>query len=406
VDVIRSGVQADARNRLVTVAARCGPGAPALLAVLVGLTIPLKAARLDVAGLSLYVAFVLAGLAFVRYWRDSLANLVAWFTAPAVVLLTFAAWGVVRGAGVVGPTVTLGKLGVAFAVTAVLGVLTRRAEDWLYRGLLGGVVLTVVYMAYQLVSSVFFGFALPFTTSERWQIGLGLSSRYGLPRVTGFTEEPSFVATVLVGATLLNIAYAVRRNRSVFLRVSVLAGAAGLAMSTSNNLFATSIIIAAFWPFIRRRRVMLLFAAYYVVAVLVTPFVLTRDVTYYARFSAYDIFLSSNILEQLLGRGVGAYDRFFEINQVQFDGQDVASLASVWGAWLFEGGIALVALVIWWIAQVTRRAGWLESLSFIALLLMLSNYNSPWWPIVCLALAECLVGRGRRKDKTWTTKLT
>jgi hypothetical protein len=79
----------------------------------------------------------------------------------------------------------------------------------------------------------------------------------------------------------------------------------------------------------------------------------------------------------------------------------VASLASIWGAWLFEGGVVLVALVIWWLAHVIRGAGWREGLALVALLLMLSNYNSPWWPIVSLAVAECMVDR--RPGAQWTT---
>ena len=386
---------------IVAVAARFRPSPPLVLAFLAGVTIPLKAARLDVLGLSLYATYVVAAVVGIRFWREMVGNAVAWFSLPFVVVATFASWAVVRGAGLTDPVITLGKISVAFGVAAVFGVLRARAQDWLYRGLLGGVMLTVAYMAYQLVSSLFFGFALPFTTSSRWSIGLGLSSRYGIPRVTGFTEEPSFVATMLVGATLLNIAFAFRRSKPLFLKVAVLAGAAGLAMSTSNNLFATALIVGAFWPFIRNRRVMLLFATYYVTALLVTPLVLYRDVTYFARFSAYDIFLRSNVVDQLVGRGAGAYGRYFETFQVQFQNQDVASLASIWGAWLFEGGLVLVGLVIWWLARIVRRTGWREGLALVALLLMLSNYNSPWWPVVSLALAECLVTR--RNGEQWTT---
>jgi hypothetical protein len=380
---------------LVLVVARSRPSGPVLLAIAVGLTVPLKAARLDVAGLSLYATFVIAAVAAVRYWRAVTRFAVSWFSAPVAVLAFFAMWAVLRGAGPLDPSVTVGKVVVACVVAAVFGVLTLRAQDGLYRGLLFGILLTVAYMGYQLVSARFFAFGLPFTSSARWSIGLGLSSRYGLTRVTGFTEEPSFVATMLVGATLLNVAYAHRRSKPLFLKVSVLAGALGLAMSTSNNLFATTLILAAFWPFVRNRRVMLLLSTYYLVALVVTPIVLFRDVTYYSRFSAYDIFLRSGPVDQLFGRGTGAYSSYFELNQVQFGGQDVASLASIWGAWLFEGGLVLVALVIWWLARVIRGAGWREGVALLALLLMLSNYNSPWWPIVSLALAECLVTRER-----------
>lgn len=388
-------------DTLVAVPAKRRRQAPAAVAFLCGVTIPLKALRVDAFGLSLYGTYIIAAIATVRYWRPVLQRLREWFVIPMVVLGCFAAWAVVRGAGITGPAVTLGKVTVAFAVAGLFGVLTTRAESWLYRGLLGGVLLSVTYMAYQWVSSVFFGFGLPFTASERWSIGFGLSSRYGLTRVTGFTEEPSFIATLLVGATLLNVAYAYRRSKPLFLKISVLAGAVGLAMCTSNNLFATAIILAAFWPFVRNRRLMLLFVTYYAVVLVITPVVLLRDTTYFARFSAYDIFLRSGPLDQIVGRGLGSYSRYFEVNQVQFDGQDVASLASIWGAWLFEGGVILAGLVVWWLARTVRRAGWREGLALVAILLMLSNYNSPWWPIVSLALAECLTDR--RKDDAWKT---
>lgn len=394
----------DSTLRLTPAIARMRRSAPILLAMTAGLTVPLKAARLDVHGLSLYATYIVVAGVAVRYWREVAGYLSRWFAMPAMVLVLFAAWALVRGAGLADPTLTIGKISVAFGVAAAFGVLTRRAQDWLYRGLLAGVILTVAYMSYQMVSSTLFGFGLPFTTSARWSIGLGLSSRYGIPRVTGFTEEPSFVATMLVGATLLNVAYAYRRSKSCFLKLSVLAGGFGLAMSTSNNLFATTLIIGAFWPFVRNRRVMFLLGSYYVAALVVTPMVLLRDVTYFARFSAYDIFLRSGFIDRLLGRGTGAYERFFETNQVQFDGQEVASLASIWGAWLFEGGVVLVVLVVWWLSRIIRRAGWREGLALLALLLMLSNYNSPWWPIVSLALAECLVDR--QEGVGWTTNST
>lgn len=389
---------------LVSIAARPAVRVPAFLAVLAGATVPLKAARLDVAGLSLYATYLIVAVVAVRYWRSVLTNVRDWFLGPICVVLAFAAWAVVQGAGLTGPIVTSGKIVVALGVAAAFAVLLVRAERWVYRGLLAGVLLSVAYMAYQWISSVFFGFALPFTTSAPLSIGLGLSRRYGFARVTGFTEEPSFIATILVGATLLNVAYAIRTTRPNFLKVSVLAGAFGLAMCTSNNLFATLLIVAAFWPFIRRRRIALMLGVYYFAVLVVTPFVLLRDTTFYARFSAYDIFLGSDPIHQVVGRGIGSYPNFFAIHQVQFDGQDVASLASIWGGWLFEGGIVLVGLVIWWLAGVVRGAGWREGLALIAVLLMLSNYNSPWWPIVSLALAQCLVQR--RKETSWTTKST
>lgn len=391
--------KAAARARLVRVAARVRRTPPVMLAVLAGLTVPLKAARLDVLGLSMYATFVVVAIVVVRHWKLAFKMFRRWFVAPLAVLSVFAIWGVLRGTGPVQPGITLMKLGVAFMVAAGFGVLTSRREIWLQLGLLAGSMLTVTYMAYQWVSSVVFGFALPFTTSAQLQIGLGLSSRYGLTRVTGFTEEPSFAATMLVGATLINLAYGYRVANRQFVMIPPIVGALGLAMATSNNLFATTIIIAAFWPLIRNRRVVLLFVTYYIAAVIVTPFVLLRDTTFFARFSAYEIFRISGPVEQLFGHGVGSYPQYFEANGVQYLGQDVASLASIWGGWLFEGGVVLVALVILWLGRVVWRAEWREGLALVALLLMLSNFNSPWWPIASLALAQCLVHT--RRETQW-----
>lgn len=375
--------------------------APALLALLCGFTVPLKVARLDIGGLSVYATFIVAAIVAVRYWRPVVELAIDWFRVPIFVLAGFALAGVARGVGPVQPVITIAKLSVALVVAAVFGVLLIRSSRWVYRGLFGGLAVTVVYMAYQMVSSTFFGFGLPFTTNARLQIGRGLSQRYGLRRVTGFTEEPSFVATMLVGLTLLLVAYAIREGRPKMLAGSVLLGGLGLAMSTSNNFLGTTIIVASFWPLIRRRRIVLLMSVYYFAALLVTPFVLMRGLTYFARFSAYDIFLKSGPLDQTIGRGVGSYPEFFESNPVRFQNVDIDSLASLWGGLLFEGGVVLVALAIWWIARIMRDAGWREALALIATLLMLSNFNSPWWPIVSLAVAQCLVYR--RKEFSWTT---
>jgi hypothetical protein len=199
------------------------------------------------------------------------------------------------------------------------------------------------------------------------------------------------MATLLVGSVLLLIAYAHRTRQPGILKVSVALGAIGLFVTTSNNLFATVLIVAAAWPFIRRRHIATVLAVYYLVVLWITPFVLNRDVTYYSRFFAYHVFLDSSLIDQFLGRGIGAYPSFFRAFHPQFQGQDVASLASIWGGFIFEGGVVLVVLVVGWLATVVRRTQWREGLALLALLLMLSNYNSPWWPIVSLALAQCFV---------------
>jgi hypothetical protein len=369
-----------------------------------GFLIPLKAARFDVAGLSLYFSYIVAAVVFVRYHRRVLGTFTTWFMLPMLVLALFAGWGIARNAGLVGPFITIAKLTIALVTTSTFVVLLTRVEGAVYRGLFAGVATSVAYMVYQLISSLAFGFGLPFTTSARWQIGLGLSRRYGLVRVTGFTEEPSFIATMLVGSVLLLTAFASRHGFTSWWRMSTMIGAIGLALCTSNNMFATIAIILGSWILIHRGRVTLVLASYYVAAILVTPYVLNRDITYYSRFSPYDIFLRSSPIDQIAGRGLGSYPAYFAREQVSFNGVDVASLASVWGGFLFDGGVLLAALVVWWIARVIRRSPWREGIALFAVLIMLSNYNSPWWPLVSLALAQCLVLQ--RKVHPWTTTST
>jgi hypothetical protein len=398
---VRALSQAPTNGATVPLVARIPLRAPHASAWMAGFLIPLKAARVDVAGLSLYASYVVAALVFVRYRHDCLRSLQRWFVLPFIVVSGFAGWALVRGAGALDPAITLGKMMFAFATTATFVALLRRSERSLFNGLLAGVGLSVGYMIYQWISSVFFGFGLPFTTSERLQIGLGLSQRYGLARVTGFTEEPSFIATMMAGSVLLLLTYAHRRQRPRLFRVTAAIGVIGLALCTSNNLFATALIIAAGWAFIRKRRVTTVLVVYYIAAMIVTPLVLYRDITYYARFSPYDIFLRSGPLDQFIGRGLGSYPAYFAVEQVRFDGIEVRSLASVWGGFLFEGGVVLVILVIGWLARLIRSTGWPEGLTLLTVLLMLSNYNSPWWPLVSLAVAQCLFRQ--RKDSEWTT---
>lgn len=381
--------------------ARSAPTQPsiAVLAFATGLLVPLKAARIDVGGLSLYFSYGAAVLVTLLYARQVVFAFKRWFAVPFAVLTLFALLAVLRGAGLAGPSVTLVKFLVAFGTAATFVPLLRHAERPLYNGLFAGVVMSVSYMVYQWISSVFFGFSLPFTSSAVLKIGLGLSQRYGLARVTGFTEEPSFIATLLVGSILLLYAHARRTVRPTLRLATIVVGGLGLALCTSNNLFATSLILASTWPLVRRRRIAAVLGVYYLAALVVTPLVLLRDTTYFARFSAYSIFLRADLLSQLVGRGLGAYPTYFREHPVIFKGQPVESLASVWGGFLFEGGALLVILVIGWLAFVVRRATWREGLALFAVLLMLSNYNSPWWPLVCLSLAQCLILH--RKDRLW-----
>ena len=364
---------------------------PQVLAWTTGFFIPIKAARLDITGLSLYLPYV-AAIAVALVAPSAVLGVIrSRLAAPIVVVTVFTVWGVVRTGDPVGPGVTFAKLMIAFVAIGAFVVVLRQHERHLYLGLLSGVAVSVVYAVYQWLSGRFFDFGLPYTSIAALKVGLGLSSRYGLTRATGFTEEPSFLATLLVGSTLLLIAYASRTKQPGVMKAAVALGAIGLFVTTSNNLFATILIVGAAWPFVRRRRVAIILAAYYLTVIWLTPFVLNRDITYYTRFFAYDVFRKSTSITQVLGHGVGAYPSFFRVFHPQFQGQDVASLASVWGGFLFEGGVVLVLLVVWWLATVVRKTQWREGLALLALLLMLSNYNSPWWPIVSLALAQCFL---------------
>jgi hypothetical protein len=397
-------ISLDTTRPVTTTTARVPPGATQVLAWVTGFFIPIKAARLDIAGLSLYLPYLAALLVALAATSAVQGVIRARLTAPIVVVTVYAAWGVVRTGDPVAPTVTLAKLMITFVATGAFVVLLRKHERQLYLGLFYGVTISVIYATYQWISGRFFNFGLPYTSIALLKVGLGLSSRYTLTRATGFTEEPSFMATLLVGSGLLLVAYASRTRQFGLLKLSLAFGGIGLFVTTSNNLFATGLIVAASWPFIRRRRIAVILVIYYLIALWVTPSVLNRDVTYYSRFFAYDVFRRSSLIDQVLGHGIGSYPSFFRTFRPHFDNQDVASLASVWGGFIFEGGVTLVALVIIWLARVVQRTQWPEGLALLALLLMLSNFNSPWWPIVSLALAQCFVTKRQSTGQRQTYK--
>jgi hypothetical protein len=360
-----------------------------MIGLLSGFLIPFKAFRFDVAGLSLYAVFLVAAPTFLIRPTAVVRAFQKHFGKPLAVLFPFAVLTILRGLPVKDPVVTGMKLVVGFFIAAVFVVLLKTSEKSVYRGLFWGVAVNVLYMTYQYVSSVFFGFRFPYTSIAQLKVGFGLSQRYGLARVTGFSEEPSFIATLLVGSVLLLYAYAKRTGQVRFGRWALLLGLLGLCMSTSNNLFATIAIVGAGWPLVRRRTPYPILIVYYGVVLVATPILLNRDLTYYARFSSYDIFLRSSGLQKVFGHGVGSYIGYFREHQVNYQGIEVASLASLWGSFLFEGGIVLAGLVIVWVQTVMRRTGWREGFALFALLIMLSNFNSPWWPVVSLAFAQC-----------------
>jgi hypothetical protein len=392
----------DPINQLVGIGARRHTTHINMFAFCLGFLVPIKAARLDAGGLSLYLAYLLCAAVFISHYRSAAIDMVRRFSWPLGILVIFAGWAVLQGAGFVQPMIGLLKLSVAFATTVAFMVVLRRSEHSLYVGLLASTVTTVVYMFYQTVSGIFFGYNLPYTRFPSLGIGIAATQRYGLTRVTGFSEEPSFAATLLVGSTLLLITYFHRTNARTLMSIAAVVGGFGLAMSTSNNLFGTLIIIGSAWPLIRHRRIALVMTTYYMGALIIAPHVLNRDLTFYARFSAYDIYLHSDILRILIGHGLGSFPRFAKEMDVAFNGVSILSLNSVWGGFLFEGGALLAILAISWLAGIIRTSPWRDGLTLFALLLMLSNYNSPWWPLVCLALAQCLVNR--REDPSWTPK--
>ena len=286
------------------------------------------------------------------------------------------------------------KIAVTLAMSALYIHLLRTDERAVMRFLYAGIAVSIVYMLYQALSAILFGANLPLTSIGALDIGRGIGARFGLVRVTGFTEEPSYIAVILVGAALMFNTFAKRSGESQKRRIAVIL--IGLLLCTSNNLFATLPLLAVFSLFFLLRAPFLFFVVFYLANLFVAPQLLNLDESFYARFSSYSQFLNLPHTQWWFGIGFNRYSSLDIAQYVSPEGLPglvVSSIASLWGGLLLEGGIVFTTLFCFYVSRVCTEARSAAGYSLVAILIMLANYYSPWWPIVSLALAYAIVSR-------------
>jgi len=356
--------------------------------------IPMKALALQVGGQSVYVPFLGLGLASIFLLSPIGTTFRRNFAAPMTciaALSLFYYWQT----GYKPEVFIFGlKVAVLFGLAALYVILLRIDERKVMSFLFWGAAISIVYMVYQAISLEFFGASLPFTSVEGLQIGRGLGVRYGMVRTTGFTEEPSYAAVMLVGTALMLRSYQIRSGESQRRRYFVLL--AGLLLCTSNSLFATLPLLGVFSLFYFFRAPFLFFLLFYVFNLVVTPIVLNIDETFFARFTSYAQFLHLPVSQWWFGIGFNQYSTLPVPIFITPDGIPtlvVDSIASLWGGVLLEGGIVFAAMFCFYLNRLTQAARDSTGYALLAILLMLANYYSPWWPIVSLALAYSIVSR-------------
>jgi len=364
------------------------------LCFLAAFFLPMKALRLSIGQLSLYLPFFAIGLAALLAPRALAGIGLRFFAGPFLVLLGFTLLDFARAGFDPSVFVFTFKILIMLAMAATYYWLLRCDETAVMRALSWGIYATVAFMLYQYVSVTFFHQALPLTTVQGLEIGRGIGGRYGFTRVTGFTEEPSYVAVMLLGSLFLLRSYQQRSGVSQRRTIGVIV--AGLLLCTSNSLFAALPILLLFSLFYRLRITWLFFVVFYAANLLIYPIVLNRDETFFARFSSYSQFAALPPDQKILGIGFNQYatlelPQF--VNALGITTQIVESLGSLWGGLLLEGGIIFTVIFCLYVDHLIRGARWGTGYALMAILIMLANYYSPWWPIVSLALAYVLYSR-------------
>jgi hypothetical protein len=140
----------------------------------------------------------------------------------------------------------------------------------------------------------------------------------------------------------------------------------------------------------------LFFALFYAVNLALAPRMLNLDETFFARFSSYAQFLRLPESQWWLGIGFNQYSTLptpVFLNAAGTPTFAVDSIASLWGGMLLEGGLAFATAFCLYVDRVTCAARDLTGYALVAILIMLANYYSPWWPIVSLALAYAVYSR-------------
>jgi hypothetical protein len=162
-------------------------------------------------------------------------------------------------------------------------------------------------------------------------------------------------------------------------------------------------ILLLFSFFYRLRAPFIFFIVFYLVSIAVTPVLLNVDETFFARFSSYAQFVQLPLPQWWLGIGFGQYASLPFPVFVSPEGLStlvVDSIASLWGGVLLEGGIVFATLFCLYLARLTQTAKDSTGYALIAVLILLANYYSPWWPIVSLALAYAIYSREPRSPVT------
>ncbi|CAN5395260.1 hypothetical protein BH11ARM2_BH11ARM2_10630 [soil metagenome] len=357
----------------------------------------MKAFAIQFAGQSIYIPYIGLGLSLIFILPSVVQQFLRYFTAPMTAILAlslFYYWHTGYEATVF---VFAFKIGVLFALAALYIHLLQIDERAVMRFLFLGAAVSVAYMVYQAVSVAAFGAGLPFTSIEAFQIGRGLGSRFGIVRTTGFTEEPSYAAVMMIGTGLMLRSYEIRSGEKQKKRYYVLL--LGLILCTSNSLFATLPLLALFSFCYFLRVPLVFFILFYAVNLAITPIVVNIDETFFARFTSYSQFLKLPVSDWWLGIGFNQYSTLPTPVFISDEGIPtlaVDSIASLWGGVLLEGGIVFATMFCLYVDRLTRAARDSTGYALMAILIMLANYYSPWWPVVSLALAYTIVSRKPR----------
>ena len=354
----------------------------------------MKALAINIGGFSIYIPYLSLALIGVVALKDIFAIFWRNFVLPCSFVLIYSLIYFLTTSFSPSVFVFLAKITVTLLMAAMYIYLLRKDERSAVQYLYYGSVVSIVFMVYQAISTIGFGTSLPFTTVPGLDIGRGISSRFGLLRVTGFTEEPSYIAVMLLGTLMILRSYAVRSGESQSKQMWVVG--LGLLLCTSNNLFATLPLVLIFSIFSYYNLPFLFFVLFYLVNVVATPLLINVDESFFARFSSYGQFLGLDSFHQLLGIGFGQYNTLPIPQFVSSDGIPsllVDSLASLWGGLLLEGGAIFTVVFCVYVSKISLSSKNGFGFAFVAILLMLANYYSPWWPIVSLALAYTIVSK-------------
>lgn len=357
--------------------------------------IPMKALSINIGGNSLYFPYF-AALIFLALSAKPLLDCM-WqeFRTPALIVIGLSIFHFAFTGFHWTVFVFPAKILLTLLVAALYVILLRTDEEAQIRLVFWGALLSIAYMVYQAISTLAFGGHLPLTTIPSLEIGRGISSRFGFPRMTGFTEEPSYIAVVLLGILFILISYARRTGLSQRKRIQWIAF--GLLLCTSNSLFATLPLVLIFALFAFFRVPFLFFVAFYLANFLVMPYLINWDESFFARLQSYRQFLGLDPFHMLFGIGFNQYASAVEAPQfISPEGiplLTVSSIASLWGGVLFEGGLVFATLFCGYVTDLYQRAKDGFGFAFIVVLIMLANYYSPWWPIVSFALAYVVISR-------------